>query len=305
MTQKPSVSLADVLQAQNNSETLIIDVLPPEHFANRHIPKAVNACVYEVTFLEQVFRLTTDKSAVVILYGAGQGSHDAATAAEKLERAGFSNVSVFHGGLSAWKDAGKPFDGVSPDQEEPAHPVLKLDKSRYVVIPDESNVFWTGRNYNSRHTGKLTVQSGELFGHPGDLRGTFVLAMDTIINLDLAGDDLQQVLEDHLKSDDFFFVSRFPTCTLNIQKMIPIEGAAATTPNYAVHGALTLRGVTHEIVFDANLRSLDDGKIAIIANFDMDRTKWGVIYGSARFFKFLSYHIVFDAISIDLRVVLE
>jgi hypothetical protein len=41
-----------------------------------------------------------------------------------------------------------------------------------------------------------------------------------------------------------------------------------------------------------------------MANFDLDRTRWGVIYGSARFFKHLSYHIVYDLISIDLRVVL-
>ena len=305
MAQQSTASLEDVLNAQNNVETVILDVLPPEHFANRHIPKAVNACVYEVTFLEQVSGLTTDKNAAIIVYGAGEGSQDAVTAAAKLERAGYAKVSVFLGGLSAWKGAGKPFEGGSPEQEEPAHPVLELQKTHYVLVPGESTLLWTGSNYKSLHTGRLAIQSGELIGPSEDLKGAFTLAMDTISNIDLAGDDLQQVLEDHLKSDDFFFVSRFPTCTLNIKKMEPIVNAAATTPNFCIHGALTLRGVTKDITFDANLRSLDDGKIALIANFDLDRTKWGVIYGSARFFKYLSYHIVFDAISIDLRVVLE
>ena len=39
------------------------------------------------------------------------------------------------------------------------------------------------------------------------------------------------------------------------------------------------------------------------AHFDIDRTRWKVIYGSSRFFKHLGMHLVFDLISIQCRIV--
>lgn len=305
MSEQISASIGDVSVAQSSTNRLILDVLPPEHFEARHIPSARNACVYEVTFLQQVSALAADKKMAIIVYGAGEDSLDAVTAAEKLCRDGYENVAVFHGGLPAWKKAGKILEGTHAELEEPAHPVLELRKSRYNAIPDESTVSWTGRNYNSRHTGTVTIKNGVLDCQTEDLQGSFTMAMESIANNDLAGSELQPVLEAHLKSDDFFFVSRFPSCTVEITRMRPIPGAGATMPNYNVQAVMTLRGNAQSIAFDANLRPLAEGRIALMANFDLDRTQWGVIYGSARFFKFLSYHIVFDIISIDLRVVLE
>jgi len=43
----------------------------------------------------------------------------------------------------------------------------------------------------------------------------------------------------------------------------------------------------------------------IITHFDMDRTRWGVIYGSSRFFEHLGMHLVFDLISFQIRLVFE
>jgi hypothetical protein len=46
-----------------------------------------------------------------------------------------------------------------------------------------------------------------------------------------------------------------------------------------------------------------DGGFAAEAHFDIDRTRWGVIYGSARFFKRLGMHQVYDTISFEVRLV--
>ena len=305
MSEQISASIGDVAVVQSSTDRLILDVLPPEHFEARRIPSARNACVYEVTFLQQVSALADDKKMAIIVYGAGEDSLDAVTAAEKLGRDEYENVAVFHGGLPAWKKAGKILEGTHAEQEEPAHPVLELRKNRYNAIPEESTVSWTGRNYTSRHTGTVAIKNGVLDCEKEDLQGSFTMAMESIANADLAVSELQPVLEAHLKSDDFFFVSRFPSCTVEITSMRPIPGACATMPNYSVQAVMTLRGNAQSFAFEANLRPLAEGRIALMANFDLDRTQWGVIYGSARFFKFLSYHIVFDIISIDLRVVLE
>ncbi|MDX2479661.1 MAG: hypothetical protein QNK24_04915 [Desulfuromusa sp.] len=49
--------------------------------------------------------------------------------------------------------------------------------------------------------------------------------------------------------------------------------------------------------------AVEDGKVAAEVHFDFDRTRWGVIYGSTKFFKHLGIHLVFDQISLPLRIV--
>ena len=39
--------------------------------------------------------------------------------------------------------------------------------------------------------------------------------------------------------------------------------------------------------FEATVNLRPDGGYAIEAHFDIDRTQWGIIYGSSRFFKHL------------------
>ena len=46
-----------------------------------------------------------------------------------------------------------------------------------------------------------------------------------------------------------------------------------------------------------------DRRMAAEAHFDFDRVRWGIIYGSRRFFEHLGMHGVFDMISIQLRIV--
>lgn len=51
-----------------------------------------------------------------------------------------------------------------------------------------------------------------------------------------------------------------------------------------------------------NLQLIDT--LLVEAHFAIDRTNWGIIYGSARFFEHLGMHQVFDEISLCLRLVL-
>ena len=54
--------------------------------------------------------------------------------------------------------------------------------------------------------------------------------------------------------------------------------------------------------FLATVTPLADGAVTTEAHFDLDRTKWNVIYGSSRFFKRLGMHLVFDLVSIQMRI---
>jgi hypothetical protein len=48
---------------------------------------------------------------------------------------------------------------------------------------------------------------------------------------------------------------------------------------------------------------LEDGVFVLEAHFDIDRTRWHVIYGSTRFFEHLGMHKVFDLLSFQIRMV--
>lgn len=297
----PFLSLEEVL-GFIEAEGVLIDTLPAAHFEGRHIPGAVNACVYEVVFLETVAGLVPDKKTPVVLYGAGPNSHDCFAGADKMLRAGYSDVAVFPGGLDEWREQGRSLDGLAPDEVEPPHPVLELDSRKYTLLPDQSHVVWTGRNTSGGHTGTVGLSSGELDA-TGSLVGEFVIDMTSIKNTNLEGDELQPVLEAHLHSDDFFFTNLFPEATFSTTQVKLVEEGQSTRPNAMIQGKLSLRGISNEIAFPAHIRNLDDRQIVVLANLDFDRTQWGILYGSSRFFQHLGFHVVFDFISIDFRLV--
>lgn len=63
--------------------------------------------------------------------------------------------------------------------------------------------------------------------------------------------------------------------------------------------------MTKDLDFPVTIAVMEDGNLRVEAHFDLDRTQWGVIYGSSRFFEHLGMHAVFDQISIELRLVLQ
>src|SRR5688572_24468051 len=98
----PSCMNSRELQAllQSAEAPTLVHVLPPEVFAAARIPGSLNACVYETAFLDRVKELGLNQAAPIVVYGAGEGSLDAAAAVEKLTGARYSRVSAFEGGLA-------------------------------------------------------------------------------------------------------------------------------------------------------------------------------------------------------------
>jgi len=282
---------------------ILIDTLPNDHYQAAHLPRAENACVFEVTFLEQVEAVVSYKESKIILYGSSAKTMDAVTAADKLLRAGYRDVTVLDGGITEWRAAGFAIEGDKADAPDETGPVLRFEDGKYEVDIEQSLIEWAGRNPNAKHFGTLRLSNGEVRVEGEKITGNFDIDMRSIVNTNLEGDELQPVLIAHLKSDDFFFVDNFPKAKFTIQQALPTASLSLTAPNYAVTGALSLCGVQAEIQFDATISRLEDGAIAAEAHFDIDRTRWNVIYGSSRFFEHLGMHLVFDPISIQIRIV--
>ena len=277
----------------------LVDVRLPEDFAAGHIPEAVNQCVFEVVYLPELEKQGMRKDHAVCVYGASEDSHESRMAAEKLERAGYTQVFEFRGGLEAWAAEGYP---VVPHTAASAP--AKIVDGTHTLDLAESKVVWIGRNLLNKHWGHVAVSSGQVEFRDGlPVRGEATLDLRRITCSDLAGDALHDVLIHHLESDDFFDVERFPEAKFQFDRVEPCSGKPGCR-NLMLQGQLTLRGVTRPLTIDAAAGITPEGKAALQSTFAIDRTEWGVLYGSGKFFRKLAGHLVNDTIELQLRIIL-
>ena len=288
---------------ENQPQTIVVDLLPPDHYEGRHIPGARNACVFQVSFLKELAAAAPDKEALVVVYGASERSQDAAVALDKMERAGYQQIAFLQGGLAAWHEKGYALEGEATDQVVDRQTQVTLPDGHYSVDTKASRVEWAGRNPNTRHVGTVDITAGMLDLDAGKMTGEVEIDMNSIRNTNLEGDDSKPILEEHLRSDDFFFTQLFPKAVFSFKQAERIEPGWITAPNYHIKGVLNLRGVSADLEFDATVVLLDDHSLVLEAHFDIDRTRWNVIYGSARFFEHLGMHVVFDLLSFQIRLV--
>lgn len=288
-----------------NPRGVIVDVLTPEQYDRQHIPGSAQACVFETAFLEHMDKVAPDPTDPVLVYGAGN-SLDAAVAAAKLLGAGYKDVRVFAGGLDAWRAAGESVEGSAPAAVDPAFPPLTPLFPAYTLLPESSVLRWVGRNDTKSHWGTMRFSGGELHFEQGRGTGFVTVDMTSMANDDLAGSSWQTVLLQHLASEDFFHTSRFPEARLRITQLTPLEGASAGMPNYRLKGLAGIRGHEQPVEAEVSVRNILDAKsgnkLAVAGQINLDRTLWGVLYGSARYFRFLGMHKVDDLISLDAHI---
>jgi len=284
---------------ETSSDLTIIDVLLPEHYQTYHIPGAVNACVYEIVFLDTVQKLVPDKNAPIVVYDTSKRSQASTSAARKLQESGYINVCDLTAGLEGWIAAGFPLE---PKGAQIAGEPGLVDRT-YRIDCEKSQVTWIGRNLAGRHIGTLAISQGELTIEQGQLTGgRIVIDMKSVNNLDLQQADYRSMLISHLLSEDFFEVSRYPTAEARLNGWRPIPEATPGRANYLIDADLTIKGITHPVQFPAVIVPQPDG-VKAQAALDIDRTAWNVSYGSGRLFEMLGMHLVNDLVTLEFFLV--
>jgi polyisoprenoid-binding protein YceI/rhodanese-related sulfurtransferase len=287
---------------ERKKSIFMIHTLTNNHFQKAHLPGAKNACVFEVTFLEQIHSIIDDRDALIVLYGSSAQSMDALTAAEKLHSEGYQQVLILKGGIESWRSLGYPLEGEAVDIDSDPETRLLLQEGKYRIDTDQSIIEWVGRNPNTQHFGTVRISHGHIQIEDNTITGVAEIDMNSIENMSLKGDELQPVLVSHLKSEDFFLVKAFPTAKFIISGGKLADEPNLSSPNYELNGILDLKGVKADISFSTTITHTDDNELLAEAHFDIDRTRWNVIYGSTRFFEHLGMHIVFDFISFQVRI---
>lgn len=172
----------------------------------------------------------------------------------------------------------------------------KSVSTAFKVDAKESSFKWTGKKVTGAHWGYVKFNEGtiEVAGKKF-LGGTFTMDMNTIDNQDMQG-EYSDKLVGHLKSDDFFSTAKFPTSTLKTKSVTAIAGAKAGSPNYNVVADLTIKGITKEITFPAQVIVTAD-KVIANAEFAVDRTLFDVTY------KGMADNLIENNFTVNVRVV--
>jgi polyisoprenoid-binding protein YceI len=178
----------------------------------------------------------------------------------------------------------------------------------YTVDTGVSKLMWEGTKPVGTHNGTVNVSEGTVVVN-GDavVGGSFTLDMNSITNLDLEDEGQKAYLESHLKglgddnADDFFNVRKYPTAKYEITKVTKKEGDP--NGNALVYGNLTLKDMTKSVAFTANI-DMTDGMVRVSTpQFKIDRTEWGIKYGSPSFFEGLKDKAINNDIGLKVMLV--
>ncbi|MEI8211755.1 MAG: YceI family protein [Planctomycetota bacterium] len=141
---------------------------------------------------------------------------------------------------------------------------LKLNK-------EKSKVEFVGKKTDGSHKGgfkEFTVDAKADTDSPD--KSTINIEIDTE---SLWSDDAK--LTEHLKNPDFFNVRKYPKIKFESTK-IEVDGESAT-----ITGKLTMLDQTSEIKVPVKV-NMSETSIALIADFKLDRTKFGMGYGKGK-----------------------
>lgn len=178
-----------------------------------------------------------------------------------------------------------------------------VSSSIYDVSPATSSIEWTGSKPTGKHTGTIQLKNGIFEVTDGKVTGgTFTIDMNTINVTDLEGNEKTN-LETHLKGtgdqkeeDHFFNVNKFPLSNFKIKSISEANGA------YFIKGDLTLKEITKEVSFTAEI-SVSENEINFISDpFKINRTEWGVNYASKSIFDNLKDKFIDDDIELLVKL---
>ena len=156
---------------------------------------------------------------------------------------------------------------------------------------------WKGAKPTGEHNGTVALKSGGILIENGVLSaGEFVVDMNTITNLDMKGEKGAGRLEGHLKSADFFDVTKYPTAKFVITKVEENEGKLSVTGN------LNIKDVTKSITIPATITEVDGNYVFKSDNFNIDRADFNVKYKSKKFFDNLKDKFVDDLVEMSFEV---
>ena len=171
----------------------------------------------------------------------------------------------------------------------------------------QSVVIWKGHKLFGTHTGDIQLKEGALEFESGVLKsGKIVVDMSSIRATELMkdddeddededeeeGHDDQDDLANHLKDADFFDTASYPEATFIIKEV------TTKAHKYYVKGDMTIKGITNVIEFPVEIEAN-----MLKAQITIDRTSFGIKYGSGSFFDNLGDNVIKDEFDLHIKLI--
>lgn len=186
------------------------------------------------------------------------------------------------------QEDGNSDNGQVINQEES----ILLDGS-YEIKTKSSLINWSAEKIvGSSHVGTISIKSGSFEVRDSNIvDANFVIDMNSITE----SKNNESFLK-HLRSDDFFSVEMYPEAKFTLT-----ESEKLSNNSYEVEGILSIKDVSESVEFVININEASNN-IAVISSFEIDRTKWGIKYGSGSIFTDLGDKAIKDMISFQLEL---
>ncbi len=181
--------------------------------------------------------------------------------------------------------------GCSSKKDSHSHGENSIKKD---IDISKSTVKWVGKKVTGSHEGNISIKEGHIhFDDNAFTGGNIVIDMSTIECTDLDGDSKQNI-ENHLSSDDFFGVKKYPTATLEV---ISAEKVKYSKNKYRVKGILEIKSIKNDVEFEVVI----DNSLAKV-ELVIDRTKYDIKYGSGSFFDNLGDKMIYDDFNLSVSL---
>lgn len=167
----------------------------------------------------------------------------------------------------------------------------------YTVDTAATKVEWVGKKVSGEHRGSVNAKSGTLTLKGEEITaGEVVVDMKSISCSDITDKETNGKFIGHITSPDFFDTAKYP------EAKILIKSSKKTAKGLEVTGDLTFIGQTHPITFLATDVKKTDKTVSAKATVNVDRTKWGLKYGSGQFFKGLGDKMINDQFTLNVTL---
>jgi polyisoprenoid-binding protein YceI len=167
----------------------------------------------------------------------------------------------------------------------------------YKVDPTSSKIVYVGKKVTGEHTGTITLKSGSISVKGDEItNGEFVADMNSLSSTDITDPEYNKKYVGHMTSPDFFDTAKYP------ESKLVINSSKKTAKGLEVKGNLTLLGQTKPVSFIVTDIKKTDTEFSGKSNLALNRTNWGLKYGSTSFFKGLGDKAINDEFTLAVEI---
>jgi hypothetical protein len=160
----------------------------------------------------------------------------------------------------------------------------------------EHRIEWKGSTPVKSHEGLLSPKSFDVsLGEDGTIESlSVIIDMDSIDVTDISGNKRDKLMG-HLRSEDFFYVSEYPTASFTM----------AEFKDGQLHGTITIRGITKDTVIPVNIEPVGDNEWKLSGEFSFNRHDFDVNYQNSGLIGATKNKFIRKAIKVDVELLIR